>query len=154
MAANKAFPGRVAALMRQVEANVTRGGWHATGVFGGGEVFLYTTGLTGGGHPELVIAGLPPETAHSVLAAAIGMIRDGTPLAPGADYEGIAAGFPVRFRPVDQGRCRHPLSVTTRFYGRQVPALQLVWPDPRGRFPGESGCDPKMAAMQDIGGVG
>ena len=144
------FSARVDDMMRQVEANVTRVGWHATGVFGGGECFMYTTGLTGGDHPELVITGLPPKAAHGILAGAIKVIRSGTPLAPGREYQDIARGFPVRFRAVDQGACRHPLSVTTRFYGRQVPAVQLVWPDPAGRFPGEPGCDPAMAEAQDI----
>jgi hypothetical protein len=142
---------KISDLMRQVEANVTRCGWHATGVFGGGVLFMYTTGLTSGDHPELVITGLPPAAAHGVLAEAVEVIRSGTPLAPGRDYAGIAAGFPVRFRDVDQDACRHPLSVTTRFYGKRVPALQLVWPDPQGRFPGEPGCDPAMAAAQDTG---
>lgn len=148
---NEGFSGRVADLMRQVEANVTRVGWHATGVFGYGETFVYTTGLTGGDHPELVIAGLPPEAAHDVLAAAVGLVKSGTPLTPGRDFEDIVTGYPVRFRDVDQDRCKHPLSVTTRFYGRRVPALQLVWPDPHGLFPGEPGCDPASAEMQDIG---
>ena len=139
--------GWVDEMMRKIEGNVTRYGWHSTGV---GDGFLYTTGLTGGDHPELVVAGLPPETAHGLVGAAFGVIRSGIPLAPGRDYEGIAAGFPVRFREVDQDACLHPLSVTTRFYGRRVPALQLLWPDPEGRFPGEPGCDPRMAASQDI----
>jgi hypothetical protein len=140
-------------VMRRVEANVKRAGWHATGVFGGGALFMYTTGLTGGDHPELVITGLPADAAHGVLAAAVDVIRGGTPLVPGRDYEGIAAGFPVRFREVDQDNCTHPLSVTTLYYGKRVPALQLLWPDPEGRFPGEPGCDPVMAAVQDIAEV-
>lgn len=143
-----------AALMAQVEANVTRVGWHATGVFGGGALFMYTTGLSGGGrpHPELVVAGLPAEVSHGLLSVAADLVRSGTRFAPGRDYPGIAVGFSVRFRPVrqDRDRLRHPLSVTSRFYGRQVPALQLVWPDPKGRFPGEAGCDPAMAQAQDI----
>jgi Domain of unknown function (DUF4262) len=143
---------RVAEMMLKVGANITRCGWHATGVFGGGGSFMYTTGLTTGDHPELVIAGLPPETAHGLIAAAVGVIRSGVPLAPGRDYAEIATGFPVRFAEVDQDACEHPLSVTNRHYGRRVPALQLLWPDPEGRFPGEDGCDPKMAAAQNIGG--
>jgi hypothetical protein len=140
----------VAGMMRKIEGNITRYGWHATGVFGGGERFTYTTGLTGGGHPELVVAGLSPETAHGLISAAVEVIRSGVPLAPGRDYAEIAAGMSIRFREVDQDACRHPLSVSTRFYGGRVPALQLVWPDPEGLFPGDPGCDPVMAAAQDI----
>jgi hypothetical protein len=139
--------GWVGEMMRTVEGNITRCGWHSTGVGGG---FLYTTGLAGRGHPELVIAGLPPDTAHGLVASAFDLIKSGTMLAPGKDYEGIAAGFPVRFKAVDQDSCLHPLSVTTRFYGGRVPALQLLWPDPQGRFPGEPYCDRRMAAAQDI----
>jgi len=142
--------GWVAGMMRKIEGNITRYGWHATGVIGGGESFVYTTGLTGGFHPELVVAGLPPDTAHGLIAAAVKVIKSGVPLTAGRDYAEIATGFPIRFREVDQDACRHPLSVTTRFYGRRVPALQLVWPDPDGLFPGDPGCDPAMAAAQDI----
>lgn len=142
--------GWVGEMMRKIEVNITRYGWHSTGVFGGGECFTYTTGLAAGDHPELVIAGLPPETAHGLIGSAVKIIRSGTLLAPGKDYTGIAKGFPVRFRVVDQDACKHPLSVTTRFYGRRVAALQLLWPDPQGRFPGEPGCDPLMAAAQNI----
>jgi hypothetical protein len=137
----------VGEMMRKIEGNITRCGWHSTGVGGG---FLYTTGLAGRGHPELVIAGLPPDTAHGLVASAYDVILAGTALGPGEVYEGIIVGFPVRFADVDQDSCRHPLSVTTRFYGRQVPALQLLWPDPQGRFPGEPYCDRRMAAAQDI----
>jgi hypothetical protein len=140
----------VGTMMRKIEGNITRCGWHATGVVGGGGSFVYTTGLTGRDHPELVVAGLPPDTAHGLISAAVEVIRSGVPLVPGRDYAEIAAGFPIRFQVVDQDKCRHPLSVTTRFYGGQKPALQLVWPDPEGLFPGDPGCDPGMAAAQDI----
>jgi len=140
----------IKAMMRQVGEDIANVGWHATGVIGDGGCFMYTTGLTSGDHPELVIAGLPPGIAHGMLASAVEVIRSGIALAPGRDYEGIAAGFPVRFREVDQELCLTPMSVTNRHYGHRVPAVQLLWPDPKGIFPGEPGCDAAMASAQDI----
>lgn len=50
---------------------VDRIGWAALGVFADGETpgFLYTIGVEATfGHPDLVISGLPNDTAHAVIA--------------------------------------------------------------------------------------
>ena len=62
--------------MHTCRENIARDGWHATGVLAGpGKPgYIYTTGLTVTyRHPELVITGLPPEAAHGVLCAAVGV---------------------------------------------------------------------------------
>lgn len=148
-------PGWVSGIMRQVAENVRRDGWHATGTHAeDGTPYVYTAGLTGTfGHPELVIAGIGYQAAHGVLQAAADKVRGGAVLEPGTPYEGIAAGFVVRFADVFRPACSLSLAVTNRYYGRSVPFRQLVWPDPRGRFPGEPGCDEAMAAVQDICGA-
>jgi hypothetical protein len=143
--------------MRTCRENVRRDGWHATGVLPGAgqRGYMYTTGLTATyRHPELVIAGLPPEAAHGVLIAAVERIEEDGPLEGGVYYERIAEGFPVLVRDIAPAFCRLSFAVADRFYGngRSVPVRQVVWPDPRGRFPGDPGCDPGMAAVQDIGG--
>lgn len=139
--------------MHTCRENVRRDGWHATGVLdaAGQPGYMYTTGLTATfRHPELVIVGLPPDAAVGVLAAAAGRIEEDGPLTPGGEYDRIADGFTVRVRDVAPAFCRLSFAVSNRFYGRRVPVRQIVWPDPGGRFPGDPGCDPGMAAVQDI----
>ncbi len=140
-------------VLDQVRENVNRHGWSATGTAtAAGTAYVYTTGLTATfGHPELVIAGLDPHTAHDLLRNAVEKIESGIPLEPGVPCEGIAAGFVVRFSDVFRPSCGLSLAVTDRFYGKPVPFRQLLWPDRRGRFPGEPGCIPGVASMQDIG---
>ena len=136
--------------------NVERHGWNATGVVTVNEVaYVYTTGLTTHlGSPELVVAGLDPHTGHDLLKAAVAKAEAGAALEPGVLYEGIAAGFVVRFRDVFGPVCRLSFAVTSAFYGRPVAFRQLTWPDVSGRFPGEPGCSEWVASAQDIGGVG
>ena len=143
-------------VMHTCRENIKRDGWHATGVLAapGRPGYIYTTGLTATyRHPELVIAGLPPEAAHGVLVAAVERIEEDGPLEAGGEYDRIAEGFLVRVRAIAPAFCRLSFAVSDRFYGRSVPAWQVVWPDQRGRFPGEPGCDAGMAAVQDIGGA-
>jgi hypothetical protein len=43
-----------------------------------------------------------------------------------------------------------PLNVARLYYGtEELDALQIVWPDRNGWFPGEPECDPKIAQRQD-----
>lgn len=143
-------------VMHTCRESIRNVGWHATGIFEdpGQPPYIYTTGLTATyGHPELVIAGLPPESAHGVLQAAVDRIAEDGPLEDGGYYDRIADGFLVRVRDVAPAFCRLSFAVSNRFYGKTVPVRQIVWPDPRGRFPGDPGCDRGMAAAQDIGGT-
>ena len=142
-------------VMHTCRENIARDGWHATGVLAepGKPGYIYTTGLTVTyRHPELVITGLPPEAAHGVLCAAVDRIEENGPLEPGSEYDRIAAGFTVRVRDIAPAFCRLSFAVSNRYYGKAVPVRQVVWPDRDGRFPGEPGCDPGMAAVQDISG--
>lgn len=138
-------------VMEQVAEGVTRYGWHVVGTrTGGGAAYAYTVGLPHSlACPELLVAGLPPKTAHGILGAAVDRIRESGPLEDGQLYERIAAGFPVKIRKGSTAFSPFRLSVANRFSGRTVPWLQIVWPDPQRRFPGDPGCDPAMAAAQD-----
>lgn len=113
-------------------------GWMVQGVFPTADDpcvgFCYTVGLTTAGLPELVIAGLPYETSGALLndAARVHLAEE---ITPGATVDGVAT---VPFRAVDA-----PLSevnMARNLYGAEnVRAIQLVWPDAGGAFPGDAG---------------
>lgn len=132
-------------VLERVASAIAEHGWHMIGTEG----FAYTTGLTDGDHPEILIAGLPPRTAHDVVSAAVAKVRARTPLLPGSRHDGIVSAYPVEVRALPLVTPRFPRSVTTAHYRRAVPAVQLVWPDQQGRFPGEPGCAESIAAAQD-----
>ncbi|MYX26816.1 DUF4262 domain-containing protein [Streptomyces sp. SID8381] len=99
--------------------------------------FAYTVGL--GARPgrpyELACAGLPAELACSVLNnAAEQLVTDRLDPAEGLELDDVLIGYTVRLRPVSDtsdfpGMCA-PL-------GEQPPVWQVLWPDVRGRFPGD-----------------
>lgn len=100
------------------------------------DLFAYTIGLTGRDLPELWCAGLGPETADAVLhVAGTYLLAAGGPLMPGTDLRVSTLSVPLRFTAlvdpwlaeVNQARRLHPRSV--------LQVLQVLWPDPNGRFP-------------------
>lgn len=148
---------RIQAMMDRVDDDIDRLGWSAIGVFAAVDdpegmlenPFTYTIGLLKTyEHPELIVYGLPPEQAHSILASAIEQIKEGVHFSTGRRYSKVlGGGFEVEFRKVDPtGR---PLNVARNYYEADVEALQLVWPDKEGRFPGEAGVDPTFANCQE-----
>jgi len=103
--------------------------------------FAYTTGLFGLGHPELLILGLDPGTAHGVLDDLAGRVRDGAQLLPGIPL--TFEEWPHRIVPEPVPNPGDILFEANRFYQRppehSVPALQLSYDDIYGRFPWEDG---------------
>ncbi|GAA1752050.1 DUF4262 domain-containing protein [Luedemannella helvata] len=138
----------------RVTAVVRRHGWFVQYVLGdtcaspecgcaktGQPAYAYSIGLHGLGHPELLIFGVPPETAGGVINVLGRRVRAGEILIPGElvtfdewthrvrpevvpDAEGIVLGANRYYR-------RPP--------GRSVPVLQLSYDDRAGLFPWEPG---------------
>lgn len=111
-------------------------GWMVQGVFPREydveAPFAYTVGLTVAGLPELVISGLPADTAYQLLDAAA---RESLAheLAPGRILDGIAT---VPFRVVEAPGAQ--VNMARHLYpDRRVRSLQLVWPDKDGNYPGD-----------------
>ncbi len=105
-----------------------------------GPPFTYTVGLFGIGHPELLVLGLPARTAGLVLNDLFGRVRSGDDLVPGQLL--TVAGWPRRV--VEELPNPGDILLTAdRFYRRPpeapVPAYQLSYDDPDGRFPWEPG---------------
>lgn len=104
------------------------------------EPFCYTTGLHGIGHPELIVLGLPPDPAMSLLNLVAHRVT--------GHHEDLIPGQLVPgFRPeVLVEEVPNPGMVVfeaNNYYGRpfvaSVPAYQLTWADAQGRFPWDEG---------------
>ncbi len=129
---------RLNTYLTEVRDLIAEHGWMVQGVFptetSPGAPFAYTIGLTAAGLPELVIAGLPAETAGAILnTAARHHLTD--EIKPGAVLDDLASvPFRVVAAPsaeIQQARNIYPAA--------GVRAVQLVWPDDAGAFPGDGG---------------
>jgi hypothetical protein len=106
-----------------------------------GPPFAYTVGLFGLGHPELLVLGLDPATAATLLNTLGGRILADEALLPGhiVDIE----GWHRRVIPEEVPNPGEIVFSANRFYQRppeySVPVLQLSYDDAEGRFPWDDG---------------
>lgn len=100
--------------------------------------FAYTVGLTKTfQHPELIVVGQKRELMHFMLNECAYRVKDGLRLTPGMLLDGVIEGFAVEVRALDP-KLLSFLGYARWFYeGRPFEALQVVWPDLTGRFPGD-----------------
>ncbi|MEU4621587.1 DUF4262 domain-containing protein [Actinoplanes sp. NPDC023801] len=116
--------------------------------------FAYTVGLTGYGFPELIIAGLPPESGHVLLNEMAGRVCDeGLLLRHGHRILGLLDGQDVRVVAGEIGEVLFPGAALMRYGDGRVRLLQLVWPDPGDRFPWQSGYDSAGHPQPTIGAL-
>jgi hypothetical protein len=126
-------------VLRDLARVIDRFGWavlHGGGSGTGDPRWSYTVGLSGLGHPEVIVVGLPFEAAETYLNLVGEAVRAGARFSPGVVTTALTdADSPVVFLQVaDTSR----LAVAEQFAG-SVDALQLVWPDSTGKLPWEEG---------------
>jgi len=125
-------------VLRDLQGVVDRFGWAV--LHGGGSPgdprWSHTVGLTGFGHPEVVVVGLPFEAGETYLNLVGEAVRAGARFTPGTRTTALTdAESPVVFLTVEDTT---RLAVLEQLYG-SVDALQLVWPDSAGALPWEDG---------------
>lgn len=137
----------------QIANHVAAHGWCALSVTAT-PPFVYTVGLlTQQRHPEVILFGFDSATAREILASVVREIGEGHSFAERGEHPGICEGFSFVSRPVHptqhigylgyaMGHVRH-----TRFEG-ELSAVQLFWPDEKGRYPFDAGCDEDVYARQ------
>jgi hypothetical protein len=140
----------MAEMDRRVDAYVQRYGMTVMSV-GGDEArpeWAYTIGLQRRfGHPEVGISGLPTKTAHAILNEIARRVARGEDARTGTLDASTLARLPCAFRSIRGSDLdAHHWAMGLRHYGgTHFDALQLVWPDPRGRFPWEPGWETEPA---------
>jgi hypothetical protein len=118
-------------------------GWSIEGIPADdeGPAFAYTIGLKHSfEHPELIVFGLPPEVAQSILNEVGQRISNGERFDLDKPYGELLENHPVRFRKVRaEASFREFVGYALWFYrGQNFELLQLLWPDRSGRFPDAS----------------
>lgn len=147
---------RLALARQQIADNIERVGWHVTAVFPTDDgnlkfYFAYTVGLWTIGHPELIVFGLQPETAHAIFATAYERISQGNHFHDGDLVTDLVQnGFPIYFRTVPNDDPDYPLGTATDYYGhRNYKVLQLVLSDTQKRLPWEPNYETQWRQSQE-----
>ena len=129
---------RVRAYLDRCQALIDEHGHMVQSVFADARTpdFAYTIGLSTRGLPELVVIGLPSETAtHALNQIAQRLAKDSIP-----DHQDITeiANMPLRLRTVDPDAAWVHMGVARSLLQTRPTAIrQVLWPDPSGRFPGD-----------------
>jgi hypothetical protein len=112
-----------------------RYGWAVRHVLGnpktGAAPFSYTVGLTWRGWHELVITGLPKDTAEVFIANAVDVQSEGTRFEAGERTTELTDSGDVTFVAVQDVS---GMTAAAEIVG-DFSALQLVWPDSEGNYP-------------------
>ena len=119
--------------------------------------WCYTVGLCELQHPELVVVGLPPETAHHVMTWAYERAQVGKPLEPRIEYKLDHVGvklveLPPEWLAADPSR----MALWLQHYGPGRNTLvfprvaQLLWADADGHFPDDPACDSAVRELQPV----
>lgn len=145
-------------LLRQAAAHIENHGWHCVGVFGTADDpplpnYTYSVGFREHDeHPEMIVVGLPNEIAQSILWGIYDRIKDGERFEDGDTLSGIIENYSLVLRAVPpDGR---PLNMARAYYNLdELPALQVLWPDVDGNFPGEEAVDPEYEGGQALDGI-
>lgn len=126
-------------LRRQSEL-IDRYGWAVTAVFptddDQGAPFAYTVGLTAHGYPELIIAGLDPDTSRILLNDLARRVFDRAEhFTVGQRISDLLAGYDAVIVDGPATEALFPGTAFARYGKDNVTLQQVVWPDQHGRFP-------------------
>jgi Domain of unknown function (DUF4262) len=126
-------------------------GWHVMSVAprvedeSGGDLWSYSTGLYYHyRHPEIIIFNEPTDLRHSMINAIGERVKAGEKFEPGKGYSDIIGNFDVQFRPMHPSHYWDWLNFACWFYDndpKTFPVLQCFYPDMRGKYPWEPGCE-------------
>jgi hypothetical protein len=137
-------PEVVATLRRRI----AREGWAMAGVGtrNTAATYVYTVGLQKTfGHPDLIMFGIAPARAEGVLEAIAQRVKVGEPAHESVMILG-AAPLPLMPRTADAARVE--LLIPPQLARGRYDYVQIVWPDPKERFPWEPGFDKRRLRSQ------
>lgn len=117
--------------------------------------FTYTIGLPAHiGHPELVICGIPSESAIGVIAAVVSLLRT-TPALEGRVTGALERDMPLWIASVPRPMTEKYLTGAAwwreeHYDGQPATAQQVIIPDKAALFPWQPGCEPGYGRAQSL----
>ena len=112
--------------------------------------FAYSIGLYHNfTHPEILVVGLELDLMHRLINDMRDHIRAGTVFPAGSRSSDILTDLECEFRGVARSHYVDLFGYARWFYrGNDFPAIQCVWPDRRGHFPGQPEFDPTFCEIE------
>jgi len=136
-------PGQLDQQERDFIRDIEDHGWFDTHVLVGSEGpgFSYSTGFwLKRGFPEVILFSLPRSVSHNVLWNVFRDVEAGRRPPIGLPVNDVFGNADAVFLPVGKTHYAEHLGWARWFYeGDDFPCLQLVWPDPDGKFPWQPG---------------
>lgn len=134
---------------RTVQEDIDRHGYSVVYVGDAEPPFAYTVGLWGTcKHPELIVFGLSGAIMGSLLQSVAQMVGKGRRFTSKTFLPEIGGRFGVEVSPISTTPLERYFGFAVNFYGEEMPAAQIVWPDGNGRFPDSSQYDRSYAKLQ------
>lgn len=111
--------------------------------------FSFTTGLWKTlNFPEIITFGLPREACAALFSDVFDQIKNGVDLSFDQHLHHMG-NLPIVLTPARRETNNAYLLTAKWFYETDdFPVIQLLWPDPEGRFPWEARFDPRFADHQ------
>ncbi len=139
---------------QRVIDDVRRYGWHVVLIpeRDGTPGWAFTVGMAKTfGTPELIVVGLNPKVAHSVLNEIGDRIRQGEVFRVGALINGLLEGVTCTVRPVARKWFEWFVGYAQWYHrGRPFDLWQVMWPDHAGHFPWEPGFSPEWLSLEPL----
>jgi hypothetical protein len=134
-----------------MDAMIARYGWAIQGVFPGDDTpgFTYTVGMAAHGLPDVIVFGLPMDIAHPFLNQVCLRMKEEGPLPLDTNLDDVANGLPTQFVAVPREEADKYMFATRRRHADYT-AIQMVWPDAKGKFPWDPEFDPRFIDQQPV----
>ncbi len=137
---------------KNLVSKIRKLGWFHTNVFADENNlgFSYTTGLWAtANHPEVIVFSIAGDVASDVFAEVYDAAKLGKRFVIGEPTDALFKGLAAVLLPMAEVHYPQYILLSRWFYGGEdFPCLQLVWPNPSGRFPWELDADPAFANSQ------
>jgi hypothetical protein len=145
-------PSKLDEQERNFVSQIRQHGWFGTYVFGDeeGPGFSYTTGFwLNLGFPEVITFSLKREIAHDTFWHIYRTIKSGDVFAIGTPIESIFENGEAALLPMSERQYKDHLGRSRWFYGGDAfRCVQLVWADPNGFFPWQTGYSAEFIEAQ------
>ncbi len=114
--------------------------------------FTYSIGLLQTyQHPEVICFGLKIDLMHVLINDVAEIVKREGKIEVGKIYSNLFEGFDAQFVEVDPRNTGDYFQFGLKYYQRrQIPAMQLVWPDDANRFPWEANFQENLIYKQPL----
>lgn len=140
----------------KIDRDIRRVGWAVIAVFADTQAmqpgFSYTVGFEETlDFPEVIVFGLPPEHAQTILNTLGERIKKGRTPPFGKRLSELAEGHELLLQEIGTAAAaEYMFQAAARYDGWNFRAAQLIWPDPRNRMPWEPGYDNRFRTAQPL----